>query len=314
MEPLTIWTNYKMPEPVLADLRQRATPHQILGPGAEEAALAHANIAFGQPKAESVISLANLRWVHLNTAGYTKYDREDVRLALRARGAIMTNSSSVYDEPCAQHVLAMMLAITRQLPQALGNQLTLRDWSQQRLRTHAHLLRGQTALLVGFGAIARRLVEFLRPFNMNLIGVRRKVQGDEPIRIVRIDEIDTYLPQADHVINLLPSSRSTTQIFDADRFACLKRTAVFYNIGRGDTVDQLALRTMLETHHLAAAYLDVTSPEPLPPDDPLWITPNCFITPHTAGGHDGEPQHVVDHFVQNLKRFERGEALLDRIV
>src|SRR3954452_7071226 len=145
MEPLTIWTNYKMPEPVLADLRQRVTPHQILGPGAEEAALAQANIAFGQPKAESVISLANLRWVHLNTAGYTKYDREDVRSALRARGAIMTNSSSVYDEPCAQHVLAMMLAITRQLPQALGNQLTLRDWSQQRLRTHAHLLRGQTA-------------------------------------------------------------------------------------------------------------------------------------------------------------------------
>jgi phosphoglycerate dehydrogenase-like enzyme len=94
----------------------------------------------------------------------------------------------------------------------------------------------------------------------------------------------------------------------------MKTGAVFYNIGRGTTVNQSSLDSALRSGRLAAAYLDVTDPEPLPPDHLLWAAPNCFITPHIGGGHGDESLTLVSHFLENLKRFEAGEAMLDRIV
>jgi hypothetical protein len=87
--------------------------------------------------------------------------------------------------------------------------------------------------------------------------------------------------------------------------------AAFYNVGRGDTVDQDALIGVLNSGHLAAAYLDVTTPEPLPCEDPLWSAPNCLITPHVAGGMQGEMDVLVDHFVANFKRYLANEPLKD---
>ena len=94
----------------------------------------------------------------------------------------------------------------------------------------------------------------------------------------------------------------------------MKPGAVFYNIGRGTTVDQDALGEALRSGRLRAAYLDVTDPEPLPPEHPLWTTPNCVITPHTAGGHDNEWTRLVQHFLANLRRHEAGQPLLDRVI
>jgi phosphoglycerate dehydrogenase-like enzyme len=94
----------------------------------------------------------------------------------------------------------------------------------------------------------------------------------------------------------------------------MKPGAIFYNIGRGTTVDQAALAEALGSGRLSAAYLDVTDPEPLPPEHPLWTTPNCVITPHTAGGHSDEWDRLVDHFLANLRRHEAAEPLLDRVI
>ena len=92
-------------------------------------------------------------------------------------------------------------------------------------------------------------------------------------------------------------------------------TAAFYNIGRGTTVDQNgALLNALQSNKLAAAWLDVTDPEPLPPDHPLWTAANCHITPHTAGGHHDEFDRLVKHFLANLDRFTRGQELRDRVI
>ena len=101
---------------------------------------------------------------------------------------------------------------------------------------------------------------------------------------------------------------------DAGRFSAMKAGSVFYNIGRGTTVDQQALLEALRSGHLGGAYLDVTDPEPLPPDHPLWSAPNCYITAHTAGGHMDERERLVRHFIDNLFRFTNGERLLNRIV
>jgi phosphoglycerate dehydrogenase-like enzyme len=208
----------------------------------------------------------------------------------------------------------MMLALSRQLPASHRLQNSDRSWPQFELRERSHLLNGQTVVLVGFGTIGLRLAALLAPFAVNLIGVRRQLTGDEPIRTVTFDQLDAVLAQADHVVNLLPANDATMRLFDARRFAVCKRGALFYNIGRGTTVNQEALLGVLQSGHLAAAYLDVTDPEPLPPDHPLWSAPNCYITPHTAGGDAREPWHLIEHFLDNLRRFTHGEPLLNQIV
>jgi phosphoglycerate dehydrogenase-like enzyme len=211
-------------------------------------------------------------------------------------------------------MFSFMLAIARHLPAMLVEQQTDRAWRQAQHRAHSALLTGQSAILYGYGTIARRLTEMLTPFRMNLVGVRRTIHGDEPIEMVRTDEADERLSHADHVINVLPAAKGTDHYFNSARFEKMKDGAVFYNIGRGTTVDQAALLAALRSGKLSAAYLDVTEPEPLPKDHPLWTTPNCWITPHTAGGHTTEFQRLALHFVQNLKRYEGGQKLVDRVV
>jgi phosphoglycerate dehydrogenase-like enzyme len=321
---LTIWTNAKFPDEVRADLAANVAPHRLiystetnqsnLAAAPVDPQLAVADIAFGQPDVEQAMRLNDLKWIHLTTAGYTAYDRDDFKAALRGRGAMLTTSSGVYDDPCAQHALAMMMAFARRLPESLKTQFSDRAWHWTRRRSESFLLNGQTALLFGFGAIAIRLCELLAPFRMNLIGVRRTVKGDEPVRIITGDQVAEFLSQADHVINLLPANHSTTRYFGEDSFRLMKPGALFYNIGRGSTVDQDALLAALERGSLAGAYLDVTTPEPLPPDHPLWSAPNCFITPHSAGGQIREQHDLIEHFLENLRRFVSGGALLDRIV
>jgi phosphoglycerate dehydrogenase-like enzyme len=322
-EPLTIWSNAQLPPAVEAELiagvgRNRLVFSQaragILTSTGPDPLLAEADIAFGQPDPEQVLNLPRLKWIHLTTAGYTRYDRPDLRSALIARSAILTNSSSVFAEPCAQHVVAFMLANSRALPAALMNQMGPRAWPDSALRGQSRLLAGQNVLLLSFGSIARRIVEMLAPFRMNVIAFRQRPRGDETIATYPIADLDSHLPEADHVVNILPASATTNRFMNAERFAKMNAHAVFYNIGRGTTVDQEALIGALQSGRLGAAYLDVTDPEPLPPAHPLWRAANCYITPHTAGGHADEYAANIQHFLGNLKNFQSGVALRDRII
>ena len=101
---------------------------------------------------------------------------------------------------------------------------------------------------------------------------------------------------------------------NASRLALMKSSAIFYNIGRGSTVDEEALLLALRENRIAGAFLDVTAKEPLPPEHPLWTTANCYITPHTAGGHQDEFERLMLHFLENLRRFNSSESLNDRII
>jgi len=192
---------------------------------------------------------------------------------LGKRGTILTNSSDVYAEPCAQHLLAMIASLARALPIALDAQRGDRSWRMS-LRPTLPLLNGQTVLLLGFGAIARRLVELLHPLEMNVMAVRRHIRGDESIRVVTVSELDQLLPTVDHLVNTLPANDQSKDFVNAARLAKLKAGAIVYNIGRGTTLDQDALIRELRPGRLSAAYLDVANPEPLPPDHPLWAAPN----------------------------------------
>jgi phosphoglycerate dehydrogenase-like enzyme len=324
-DKLTIFINQKFPDPAANDLLARElSAHRViysqsittsnLSASQADPAINEADVAFGQPDPAAIITAQKLKWAHLTSAGYERYDRADLRTALSTRGGILTNSSSVYEEPCAEHVVAMMYALARQLPASIVNQQGPKAWPANLLRRQSRLLTGQTALLLSFGAIARRVVELLAPFRMNLIALRRNPTGKEPIKTIAQSQLDSILPTSDHVLNILPGSQSTKGFFSAQRLAQMKKGAIFYNIGRGQTVDQDALIQSLRSGHLAAAYLDVTDPEPLPPDHPLWTTPNCHITPHTAGGHEDEFVRLVRHFLDNLRRFDDGVELRDRVI
>jgi phosphoglycerate dehydrogenase-like enzyme len=323
MEPLVIWSNAKLDDAARAALTEGTRAHRLVfaggGPvapaGRGDPALGEADVAFGQPAPAQLLATPRLRFIQLNSAGYGPYDRDDLRRALAARGARLTKSSLVYDEACAEHVLAFMLASARGLDAAFANASGPRAWPQQAMRARARRLDGQSVVLVGFGSIARRLVELLAPLRVKITGVRRRVAGDEPVPTFAwaTPEASAALAAADHVVDLLPGNAGTTRAFDAAVLGALAPGAVFYNIGRGTTVDQQALRAALVEGRLGGAYLDVTDPEPLPPDDPLWTTPNCLVTPHAAGGHADESVRLVRHFLENLARLEAGRPLLDEV-
>jgi phosphoglycerate dehydrogenase-like enzyme len=325
MHPLTVWTNLGVKAEFAADLERRLAPHRLVwaanrsasnlsSGSSDEVLVEQADIAIGQPSVEDLFAAKKLKLVCLSSAGYTRYDRDDLRNHCRTKGIAVCNASGVYAEPCAQHVLAMMMSVARQLPSALENQHSQRGWPWQPIRGGSVLLSDKSrVLIVGYGSIARRLVELLAPFRCSITAFRRKPTGDENCPTKPVSEVDAYLGDADHIVNILPAAASTANFFDAARFARIKPGVNFYNIGRGDTVDQSALAAALNSGKLAAAYLDVTNPEPLPPDHPLWTTPRCYITPHTGGGTLDESERQIVHFVDNVRRFGRGEAVVDRI-
>jgi phosphoglycerate dehydrogenase-like enzyme len=312
----TVWTNVGLSDQEDTWLRQQIQPYELIrdlsvvnnlseGKGDPEAQ--KAEILFGQPAVTDILSSESAKWIHLTSAGYTRYDTETIKQRLSSHSILFSNSSSVYDVPCAEHVLSMILAHNRLILESER----ARQWTYDDQRPRMRVLKGQNVLIVGYGAIARKLTEFLRPFGCEIRGLKRKVSGQELVQCEPIENHLQFLPWADHVVNILPLNDSTKLFFGAKQFAAMRPGAAFYNIGRGDTVDQDALIGALEGGQLSAAYLDVVSPEPLVQEHPLWRTKNCLITPHVAGGLQAESQTLLDHFMENFRRFNAGESLLD---
>jgi phosphoglycerate dehydrogenase-like enzyme len=321
---LTIWCNAKFNDAATRLLTEglrghhlvysKQTSANVLAAGSADPALATADVAFGQPVPADCLNNPRLRWVEVSTAGYTRYDTAEFKEAFRARGAAFTNASGVFADSCAQHVMAMMLALGRQLLPSYRDQLGDHSWHHAELRAACRLLTGQTVMMLGFGAIGRRLAQFLTPFGTKLYAVRRSVHSEPGVNIVPEEKLSATLPLADHVVNILPENAETRNYVNARRLACCQPGARFYNVGRGTTVDQNALLEALRSGRIGAAYLDVFDPEPLPADHPLWTAPNCFVTAHTAGGRHDQDEALVKHFLTNLAAFEAGAAMQDRVV
>jgi phosphoglycerate dehydrogenase-like enzyme len=323
--PLKIYCNAGLTPPAVELLHAglaRLGGHELVLPttfggsnlleGPSDPALLSADVAFGQPNVADLLQAQRLRLIQLTSAGWARYERADLKAALLARGAVLCNASTVYADPCAQQVVGFMLAHVRQLaPAWLG---AARRWDAAPLRRASTLLTGQSAVLVGYGAIAARVAELLAPYRMTLTALRRTPRGDERVPTFPLAEADRPLAASDHIVNILPGTAETQHFFDARRLGCCKAGAAFYNVGRGTTVEQSALAAALESGALSAAYLDVTDPEPLQADHFLWSAKNCYITPHTAGGYQAEFEVQVQCFLTNLERFLAGQPLVDRVV
>lgn len=324
MKNLKIFCDTFLGEAPLKMLCEGVAPHELVFPAqmvnsplaksGPDPAFAEADIAFGQPDLANIYQSKRLKWAHISSAGFTRYDTAEFRAFVAKHDIAITNSTTVYAEACAEHVFAFMLAQARHLPESLQARYANGTTDWLRLRHSSPLLKHQRVVILGFGGIAIRLLEMLRPFHMDVVAYRRKARGDEGIPVITARELPDALAQADHVINILPANADSENFVAAERLRQMKPGAVFYNIGRGTTVNQEDLAAALRSGHLGAAWLDVTEPEPLPVGHPLLSLPNCYITPHVAGGHQGEPETIVGHFLENFRRFVDEAPLLDRIM
>ena len=268
-----------------------------------------ASLSWGGPPLDDILARApKLTWIHHRGAGIEKVAGH---AGLLARGIAMTNGSGNHAPNMAEHVLGLMLGFARCFPRLIRAQQE-RRWDPPDFH-ELFELSGQRLAIVGLGAIGNALAVRAAAFGMTVVGVNRSgAPAQLPpgvSEVHRIDRLDDVLATADHVAVILPLTAETQGIFDAKRFAAMKRGAWFYNVGRGGLVDQDALLAALRSGQLAGAGLDVTEPEPLPADSPLWLEPNVVITAHSAGGTPKSDARWQSLLIDNLKRFATGQPL-----
>jgi len=248
----------------------------------------------------------DLRWIHWAGAGV------DALLfpELVSSNVRVTNARGVFDQPMAEYVLGLVLAMAKGFPATLAAQAE-RRWSYRTVERIA----GKHALVIGAGSIGRAIARALRAAGLTVSGVGRSVRETDAAfgHVHAIGELDALLPSSDYVILVTPLTAQTRGLFNGARFARMHAGARFINVGRGALIDEDALIAALTGDTIAGAALDVFQHEPLPADSPLWRTPNLFVSPHMSGDTHDFQQAVAQQFMDNLRRFVAGQPLLNRI-
>jgi D-2-hydroxyacid dehydrogenase (NADP+) len=252
---------------------------------------------------------SKLQFIQSISAGLDQYDRD----RLGCRRIRLASAAGVNAEAVAQHAMALILALKRQLHTGRDNQAA-KVWRGMisEIGAREDQLNGKTLLIVGIGRIGSGLARLAQAFEMRVIATRRDpsagAQGAHAV--YAHDRLPELLPQADIVALTCPLTPQTENLIDAKAISLLKPSATLINVARGRVVDEEALIKALQQKRLAAAGLDVTREEPLPAASPLWTMPNVLITPHTAGETQRYEDAVIDILLENLERMWRGESTL----
>jgi phosphoglycerate dehydrogenase-like enzyme len=269
------------------------------------AAIEDADAAYGTVPPELFRYARKLRWIAAPLAGlggdwfYDELVRSDV---------IVTNMRGIYNEHLAGHIMGFVLAFARRFDQYLPRQ-SEGLWRRAQPMID---LPSSTALIVGAGGAGGEAARLCAAFGMRVVGVDPRVceRPEGMAELVTPDHLNEKLGAADFVILTTPESPQTRGMFNAERFAVMKRGAYFINIGRGVCVVTDDLVEALRSGHLAGAGLDVVNPEPLPPEHPLWTMPGVLITPHVAIHGDPYSQERREALLlENCRRFAKGEPL-----
>lgn len=251
-----------------------------------------------------ILRLEKLRWLHSYSAGVDHWVFQKVR----EKGVRLTNSSGAAAVPIAHTVMLYLLALSRDLAGFLDAQRR-HAWEPRAVAD----LQGQVLGVVGLGPIGLEVARLGGAFGMRVIGLRRAARGDEPCETWPLSRLDDLLPLADHLVLALPLTAETRHLIDARALARLKPSATLVNVGRGELVDEPALAAALHDGRLAGAGLDVFETEPLPAESPLWDQPRVIVTPHSAGTNPGNDERATAIFLDNLRRWQRGEPLRNEV-
>jgi phosphoglycerate dehydrogenase-like enzyme len=251
-----------------------------------------------------------LKWLHVFNVGVD----HPIYTEMLQRGVRLTTSSGTTAQPIAHTVLAALLMLARNFPYWLESQRE-RRWAPMRPPNVPRDLQGQTAVIVGLGEIGKAIARLLRMLGLDVIGIRRsaRTDGDPVDELYPPERLADVLPRADWLILACPLTAETRGLVSAEMLAALPPQARLINIARGEVVDEPALIDALRSGRLAGAYLDVFQTEPLAADSPLWTLPNVLLTPHNSAVASGNDERVFQMFLDNLERFQRGDALVNEV-
>lgn len=250
---------------------------------------------------------ASLKWIMVVSAGLEKMPFSSIE----KRNILVTNARGIHAIPMAEYTLGVMLDHAKQM-KLLAHQEEEHLWNR---RVPMQELYGQTALIVGAGAIGTRIAHILKAFTMNVMGVNTSGTLPSPYdKAYSMEDMDEALPNADYIISILPSTPSTINFWREHHFKRMKSSAVFINIGRGDAVDDQLLLSTMTNKEIAHAYLDVFKNEPLPSEHAFWQHENITVTPHISSITKKYLPRSFEIFENNLKLYIKGQEGLQNII
>jgi phosphoglycerate dehydrogenase-like enzyme len=262
-------------------------------------------------RSEQLKSAHQLRWIHSPAAAVHQLMLPEVVNS----NIVLTNGRDINGPVVAEHVIALILALAKNLAQAVRLQ-KLRVWGQETIwnsRPRPREIAGATLGLVGLGSIGSRVAKHAAALGMRVMAVRETLEKPTPEgveRVLPLSEIDDLVSQSDYLALTVPVTPATRDLMNASRFAKMKPDACLINVGRGPLVDEVALLAALRERRIGGAALDVFEQEPLPVDSPLWDLEHLLITPHTAGLTEKLWDRQYALIEENLRRYLEDRPLL----
>ncbi len=255
--------------------------------------------------AEVVRAATKMRWLNTIYAGLDHFPVE----ALQERGVTVTNGVGINAVAVAEYAVMGMLTLAKRYDEVVR----MADRHEWPISPPAQgILDGSRAMVLGYGAIGRLIGDRLRAFGVTVTGVTRTARPDEGL--IGMDDWRAALPSQDWLIIAVPATRDTLHMVDADALAALPKGAHVVNIARGDCIDQDALVAALTAKHIAGAFLDVVTPEPMPPEHPLWDVKNILFSMHLSGvTQTGMFQRGAALFLRNVVAFQAGAPMENRV-
>lgn len=252
---------------------------------------------------EAVESLSNLKWLSVASAGIEKMPLS----YLSERGILVTNARGIHKTPMAESIMGHILALYRSLP-AIYQLNDKKEWEKPR---GSRELRGQTALILGPGAIGAEVARILSAFGVKVVACNRSGNPvEEAEQTIRLEELQDHLSEADIVLSLLPSTNETRHLLTTEHFKRMKDDVLFMNFGRGDVLAEQHLVDALKHSPSRYAVLDVFEVEPLPTTSELWQLENAIISPHVSSHSSLYVERAMEIFSENLSKWENDDKNL----
>lgn len=269
----------------------------------EELPAVEISVGWSKKFSEQLLASDQLKWVQSISAGVDYLPLND----FSDREILLSNGSGIHALSISEHIIGVLLGYYRGLNQSVKNQ-EQKIWGQDAI--HYDQLAGKNLLVVGTGHIGQQLSKSIRSLGVNTYGINTTGHPVEGFtETYSIKNLSKIVSEMDIVVGILPGTHETYHIFNSDIFEKMKKSAIFINVGRGDTVHTKELITALEKKHIAFAALDVFEEEPLPKESPLWDFENVLITPHISGLTVDFQNKFMKIFLANLKSYVANKEL-----